>query len=237
MKKLLLIPCLFSLVLLTGCVTKPVNLTPAFWQQHDTPVAIVVTESPKEGSYVMMGSQGLLDMAVAAAVTTEVRAATHKVDASAFNEVAKEFETELTKAGFKPAIFTSNINLENLPKREDSDSDGFESDLSSIANPTGARYVLVLELVNYGALRTYYAFVPTSAPSGFAAVRGRLVDVTNKNAVVWDTGDQYPQNTVQEPIAGEWKQSPDYPNLVAAINRAILSSRQLLVDRFFESKP
>jgi hypothetical protein len=237
MKKLLLSACSLCLLLLTGCVTKPVNLTPAFWQQRDASVAVVVAESPKEGSYLMMGSQGLLDLAVAAAETTAVRAAIHRVDSASFNKVAGEFAAQLTKAGFKPVTVTERIKLADLPQREDSDSGEFEFDLSRIAKPSGARYVLMLELLNYGALRTYYAFIPTSAPSGFATVRGRLVDVANKNAVIWDTGDQYPQNTLQEPVAGEWKQAPDYPNLIAAASRAVVLSRQMLQDRFFETKP
>ncbi|MDE3084988.1 MAG: hypothetical protein KGJ37_07230, partial [Verrucomicrobiota bacterium] len=98
-------------------------------------------------------------------------------------------------------------------------------------------YVLVLELLNYGVMRTYYGFIPTSTPSGFATIRGRLVDIADKNSVIWDTGEQYPGNTVQEPVAGEWKQPPDYANLIAAANRALVRSRQFLHDRFFETKP
>lgn len=234
MKKTLL-SCLSAVtVILTGCATKPVAVPVTFWEQRSTPVAIAVAETPKQGDFVMQGNQGLLDVAIAAMVTGEVRAATKKVDATSFLKVQQEFADALREAGFVPQIVPSHVNLKKLPNRS-RDSD-FETDLTSIVKPTGCRYVLVLELLNYGALRTYYAFIPTSAPSGFAAIRGRLVD-TKDYKVLWDTGNAPLDCIVQEPVAGEWKQPPDYANLMAAADRALQRSRQFLLDRFFETRP
>ena len=233
MKNLLLLCSIVSTLWLSGCATKPIAVPTAFWEQPATPVAIVVTSTPKQGDFVMQGNQGLLDVAIAAVMTAEVRAATKKVDASRFMEVQTQFAEALTAANFVPVPITERLELAKLPARRDGD---FDRDLSAVTKANNVRYVLVLELLNYGALRSYYAFMPTSAPSGFAAVRGRLVD-TKDYKVIWDTGNAPLDCIVQEPVAGQWKQPPAYQNLMTAAERAMHRSRQYLVDRFFETKP
>lgn len=234
MKKILfLLPGLAAVLLLGGCATKPRAVPTAFWETP-VPVTIVATQLPSRGDFVMQGNQGLLDVAIAAIVTAEVRGATKRLSAASFPQVKDEFAAALREAGFEPHVHPAAVDLDRLPARPDDDD--FPRHLGSITKQTGTRYVLVLELLNYGALRTYYAFMPTSAPSGFAAIRGRLVD-TKDHKVIWDTGNSVLDCVVQEPVAGEWKEPPDYPNLMASAQRALDRSRQFLLDRFFETRP
>lgn len=234
MKKQLLSCLLILCAFLSGCATKPIAVPAAFWAQPAAAIAIVTTELPKQGDFVMQGNQGLLDVAIAAAMTSEVRAATKKVDANTFLKVRQEFSDALHEAGFSPRILPEAVNLKQLP-HANLEGD-FDYDLTGLTKSASCRYVLLLELRNYGALRAYYAFIPTAAPSGFAAIRGRLIDTQN-NKVLWDTGTAPLDGLVQEPVAGEWKQPPDYANLMAAADRALSRSRQFLLDRFFESRP
>jgi hypothetical protein len=88
---------------------------------------------------------------------------------------------------------------------------------------TGADQVLVLRLMYYGTSRSYYGFIPISEPQGFAAVDGSLIDKEHK--ILWNTGDSILDSFVKEPVVGEWKQKPDYPNLIAASERALEKSQ------------
>jgi hypothetical protein len=80
--------------------------------------------------------------------------------------------------------------------------------------------------------RAYYGFIPLSAPQGLAAVYGAMVDAKT-NHLMWHTGDSMTNAYTKEPVVGEWKEPPAYPNLTAATNRAIEKSKRVLVDKFF----
>ena len=64
-------------------------------------------------------------------------------------------------------------------------------------------------------------------------MRGCMIE-RGDHRLLWDTRWRF--GTVNEPVAGEWKEPPDYPNLLSAINRALGQSKKFLAERFFEER-
>ena len=86
----------------------------------------------------------------------------------------------------------------------------FERDLGSIASATQADRIIVYRISQFGASRAYYGFIPLSAPQGFVAVYGAMVDAKT-NKLMWHTGDSVADSFIKEPVVGEWDQPPAYP--------------------------
>lgn len=136
----------------------------------------------------------------------------------------------LSAQGFEVIQHEPLVKLDALP--ETSGDGMFERDLRGIASATGADRIIVFRLYQFGASRSYYGFIPTSPPQGLAAVYGAMVDAKS-NKLMWHTGDSLTNAFVKEPVVGEWKEPPSYPNLTAATARAIEKSKRVLVDKFF----
>jgi hypothetical protein len=218
-------------LILSGCVSGPVAVPSTFWEQTSDRVLIVLDELPEHGIYAKEGSQGLLDVAINSAMATSEAKHLKQQDADAFREIVSIFEAELTAAGFQPIVYEDAFSLKDQPKLKGKQSGQFEYDLSGLAVASDADEIIVLRLVSFGASRTYYGFIPTSQPQGYAMVQGIMVD-TEKNKILWDTGIL--EGTIKDPVVGEWNQEPDFPNLTEAMNRAVEKSKRFLKDRFFE---
>lgn len=221
---------LVSMLFLSGCATKPIAVPSGFWEQPQERVAIVLHAIPEEGHFMKEGSQGLLDLAINSAMMSEEDKHMRSLDADRFREVSGLFKEELEAAGFQPVVYGEEIDLADFPNVKNPKPDQFDRDLSELFAATGANKVIILRLTSYGAIRTYYGFIPTSDPKGAASVQGVMVD-RDTGMLMWRTGTL--EGVIREPVVGEWKESPDYPNLTAAVDRALAKSTVFLRDQFF----
>ena len=115
-------------------------------------------------------------------------------------------------------------------KRKNTKSGFFDRNLDDIFKATKADYVILLHLQNFGSTRTYYSVIPLGEPQAFASVRGIMVE-KDSYKLAWDTGSM--EGRLHEPVTGEWDQSPDFPNITAAVKRALKKAQIHLRDLFF----
>ncbi|MEQ9058462.1 MAG: hypothetical protein RLW61_03490 [Gammaproteobacteria bacterium] len=216
---------------LAACATKPQQLDQSFWQEQSSKkVAIVIAKLPDKGALYKEGGQGLLDMAISSVATQGVSRHLATLSADTFLEIRGELAERLRADGFEVVQHEPFVDLDQLPKTS---GDGlFERDLASVANATGADRIILFRLYQFGASRAYYGFIPISAPQGLAAVYGAMVDART-NKLMWHTGDSLKDAFIKEPVVGEWKEPPDYPNLTAAATRALEKSRRVMIAKFF----
>lgn len=216
---------------LSGCSTmKPVPVSLDFWEQKDKKIAVVLHEIPEHGVFMKVGNQGLLDAAINGAMTSGVAGHIETLKADTFVEVKDIFIKELQKEGFAVVDYPKTIVLKDLEKIQ-VESNCYNRDLSVIFDETDCDNIVILHLVNFGAIRSYRGFFPTSAPEGSSNVRGLMVSKVG-NQILWYTG--HTEAYVKEPAMGEWDQEPDYPNLTNAVYKALERSKTSLKENFFD---
>jgi len=216
---------------LQGCVTQPVVLKDDFWAQNNESIAVVLQEIPKQGELYKQGGQGLLDVVISSVVTKDVNTYLESLNAESFAQVQDQFSRKLIEKGFKVVKCEKKINLDKYPKVNAKDG-YYDHDLSELFNETQTDKLLILQLNQYGAIRSYYGFIPLSDPQGLAVINGLMVEKSD-NKILWFAGDGREQSYVQEPVIGAWDEPPNYPNLTAAVNRALARAQTVLLDKFF----
>ena len=190
----------------------------------------MLSKLPEKKAMFREGAEGLLDMAINSAVTEGINQKLNELDASPFLVIRDNFSEKLKEEGFKVVTYEDLIDLESYPQKEK--KAGYSpNDYSQLFEDTGADQVIIISLLGYGASRGYYGFIPTTKPQGMAAVEGVMLDRQHK--ILWNTGNSINDSFIKEPVVGEWKQKPDYPNLLAASRRALVKSQVVLMDKFF----
>lgn len=215
-----------------GCASKPVPVSPEFWEHPETRVAVAMTTLPEMGRSYREGRQGLLEMVITNALDPGEARCARTLTAERFANVAEIFRKELETAGYKAVVYKDPIDLDAASKIPH-ERGFFDRDLSSVFAETDCDALILLQLTAFGTARTYYGVSPQSEPKGYAVVRGLMIGKA-ENEILWDSGKT--EGMIREPVIGPWSQEPDYPNLTGAAHRAIEKSKKFLLERFFEER-
>lgn len=200
-------------IFLVGCASHAdVPMSESFWQNKQQKVTVAAAKAPKPQLH-KQGPQGLLDVAIANAMTNDLDKRLQQIDLSWYHRMPTSFGASLKQRGVSVVPYNSQVS-----------DDQKEYTRLAINN---SDKVLVIKLEAIGAKRDYYAMVPTGAPQGYCVMSGELINVAD-NKVLW----RYTATSAQ-PVQGAWDQPPAYPNLTNAIELAANSARQELLDSFF----
>lgn len=219
---------------LTGCASlKPMDLQPEFWQQaNNKKVAVVVFELPKPGN-AKVGSQGLLDLAINAAVSNKFDSFMSNLQFEPYSVLAEDIEKEFDQRGFDATIIKVDAKtlpvLEKTPEQKKNPAI-FRENLAAVPEFKDKDFVFMISSTQVGTVRSYYSVVPTSAPQGIYNGMARLVEVKTNEIKWWK-----PINIVK-PVNGEWDQPPSYPNVTQAVDQAIEASKKEYKNQFFSIK-
>lgn len=214
MKLFRFIPAGLILAVLTGCATQSNMPVPeGFWQNHQQKIAVTSITPPKP-SLVQAGQTGLVDMAINCAVTDKFRKHLEATDVSWANRLPNEFAQKLKQRHIKAGVYQP---LSQEP----------EDQYAGFAMRMKHDKVLVVKITSIGAVRQYYSFIPLGPPKAFCSLRGELYDPMTKQLLWRHT------SMITQPVDGEWDQPPSYPNFSRALQVAVRSAQQELVDSFF----
>ena len=119
----------------------------------------------------------------------------------------------------------SNENIEFSPYGVTKDEARYR--LSGFAKKRNLDYIFTLTVRCFGATQPD----KLAQPVGVTYAAGSLVDGST-NQLIW----QYPI-LVEEPVAGEWDQPPDYPNLRKAIEKSLEKAIRQIHASFFKGTP
>lgn len=222
----------FAATFLVSCATKRENLeiNNAFFSQPSTVVIAQISGLDKP-EYYKTGNQGLLEFAICEAVGNSISKKIHEIKASPiveeyyYNAFRKAFESK----GYKPIIATSALDREELKRFAQNEEKYAVYDLISLKNQYKANYAMILAPHAFGAKRSYYSFVPTSAPCGYAEVKFYLVNLTDNSIVGHYNG------SMEMPVVGEWDNPPEYPELVRASQDSLIKVIKNAYAYFFKT--
>lgn len=217
-------------LLLVGCAgTKPIAVAPEFWELKGKSVGIVMAPSPVGGAY-KAGSQGLLDVAISSAMAKGIDRYLQGIELYAFDVVQDSLAAGLEARGFSVRAFPDRKDVAALPQCDDCKAKGkgfYQKDLSPITAGQGLDYLLIVQVLRFGTIRSYYGFIPLSAPQALVDANGVLVDLQTHRKV-WE---QPIQRVVK--VEGPWDQPPEYPNLTKAIKAAMDGARAEVLRSLF----
>ena len=224
MKRVLVALLWLSAAVLAGCATQgPIPLDKSYWAHKPGSVGVVVVKMPKPTT-LRVGAQGLLDQAINGAMADSLTKHLNGLSMEDFrtggNAVAKHFSGQGVPTKFIP----EELDLTTLAKVERPQKGYAKVDFSALKARYGVDQLVVLEVVAAGTIRSYYGFIPTSAPKGYFSCRGMLVDLSD-NKLLWVAN-----NVQQVVVEAPWDQSDEnFPHIDTAFNRAMSDGRVTMV--------
>lgn len=228
MKKILL---LFALILLVGCSSTRIPVKNDFWGNQNKKIGIIFSESPEPNAY-KAGSQGLLDMAINEAMSSNLETHLKTIKTDQFSGIGNIFKENFAKKGINDVVviedtikfddlyyYTRNVGKKPVKKSFSSLKDKYDVD-----------FLVVFSINRYGTLRNYYSFIPLGAPQALFQVNGMMVNLLT-NEYEWYLEMDEKESTLK--IDGEWDEEPDFPNLTEALYSAMDQSQSFLTSHFF----
>ena len=102
-------------------------------------------------------------------------------------------------------------------------------DFKPIAAKYGINQLVLLTIDRIGTIRPYYGFIPLGSPAGLCQANGQLINLGN-NELLWLYTMSDKESQI--PVDGEWNQSPDYPNVDKAVQKAIKNAITVIRNDF-----
>lgn len=214
----------FSLV---SCATTK-KLGKDVFNNPDVKIGVALVEFPEAGAH-KAGSQGLLDVAINSALAAEMSAYLKGTDLSGFMPVKDKIAAKLEEKGAQVVVIDDMINLDNLPKYVDKDSNSKRTDYSYFKEKYDVDYIVLANIIAVGTSRKYYGFIPLGSPKGYCLAHGIMKD-TAEDKTTWEYTTNYKKSVVK--VDGEWDAPPDYPDLSVAVQKAITNAAEELSVNF-----
>lgn len=223
----------FAVILFTlsACSTTPIVLKETFWENKQIKIGVAVANYPEAGAF-KEGSQGLLDMAVNAALANDMQKYLKTLYPAEIDSVSDLFVENLKEKGFTVIKVDNYVNLKDYPK-SGAGSSKSEYQFSYLQKKEKIDYLLLLQVTRFGTIRSYYGMIPLGSPKAICEVKGELINLSN-NELLWKGFLEEDKATVS--VAGNWDQSPDYPNLTVAVRKAVSRAATHLQNDFFNAK-
>lgn len=215
--------------ILAGCATvqKPIPATPALFDNKDRAVAIAIEKMP-EPDQIMLGSQGLLDIAINRANAKAIVDRLRTQDFTTVSGLPESFRKGLESRQIKVVMINEPLVTEDMPKFTEGSGEGIAlRDYRPLAKKYNADKLLLVTARSLGTIRSYYGFLPLGAPQGYVALTGQMIDLSS-NRLEW-----YEQVESYTAANGEWDQAPDYENLMRAVDESTRGAVAKLRGQFF----
>lgn len=220
---------------LSACAPR-IAVSPSLWSQQGVRVGVATVVHPEAAAH-KVGAQGLLDLAINAAIASELKAHLETVRLDEFDAIRDRFAGELQSRGLQAKLIPSRIDLtpyEQFVTPAGATAEFFEKNLKTLAEKESIDLLVLLSVTRFGTIRSYYGFVPLGPPQGLCQASGRLIDLRT-NQLMWRTFASEKDSMV--PAEGTWDQPPDYRNLTDAIKKAITNAQSFLFNDFFAETP
>lgn len=232
MTKRIAVAFIGAALLASACAPSRITVKPEFWQDRQARIGVALTPRPDAGAH-KVGAQGLLDMAINAGMASDLKAHLQTLSIADFVAVRDRFAQELARRGMNVVVLPDLVDPTKFPEWGEEPpkvENLYERNLASLRAEQKLDAIVLLQVRRYGTIRSYYGFIPLSAPAGFFEAKGQMVDLRT-NALLWQT--QMTEQQASVPAEGDWDQPPSYPNLTAALRTAIGKGSEFLWKEYF----
>jgi len=225
---------LLILLFLVGCVAMvpKIDVDPKFWADKEQVIGVAIAKLPTPAS-LKSGNQGLLDVLINEANASDLDKHLASLDISSVNQLNEKVVTYLTSKNIKAVKIDSAIDIKALPELNEEQRANKPHialhDYTSLKEQYHVDKLLVITVVNVGTMRSYYGFIPTSAPVGSCSINGKIINLSN-NELEWN------QTTTQNVPSADanWDTPPEFPGLTKAVFSAYEQTQQMLINQFMQ---
>ena len=184
-----------------------------------------MTAMPKVDTHIM-GAGCLLCYAAAAMMNSSLTAHITTLPPEGLSQLKQEVFDAIAKKGATPVLIAEAIKIEDLPKFSGQQPNVALQDYSSFRQKYQIDKLLVINVTEVGAERSYSGYIPTSDPKGVLRGVGYMVDLT-KNAYEW-----YLPVDVLKSAAGNWDEPPKFPGVTNAYFQALETGKDAFLAPF-----
>jgi len=229
-----LISVLALLFMLSGCVAMQpkIDVDPKFWTDKQQVIGIAIAKLPTPMS-AKSGNQGLLDVLINNANASDLDKHLATLDLGSVNELTDRMVAYLNEKNIKSVKIEEQLDLEKLPQLTEEQTANSNQHASRDFKVLKEQYqvdkLLLISVVRVGTMRSYYGFIPTSAPVGSSVVSGQIINLSN-NQLEWS---QVATQNVPN-AEGDWDVPPNFPGLTKAVLSAYEQSQQMLLNQFMQ---
>lgn len=223
---------MFLNIFVAGCAAKRENMKiPQAVFDSKPRVVLTQTKGFEKARFYKDGPQGLfLDLAINSMMTNSLD---EKVCEVTGNQIVNEKYYDVFQKAFQERAFLASKDeklLQNVDlKKHSVDEPQFAPYDFGCLNAHSAEYALILEPFFFGVKRTYYGFIPTSAPQGHTHLRIYLVRI--KDNTVWG----YYDSPVILPVEGTWDSPPHFAEVQEAAKKALIVALAQAYTYFFQN--
>jgi len=216
-----------------GCATMVhyFGMEDKFWEDKSATIGVAIAKLPQAHT-VKSGNQGLLDVAINNANASDLEKALNTVDLTTIKQLASKMTAYLTQKGFQVKQIATPIDVAKLPdtEKQNDESKGIyyaKKDFASLKSSLGVDKLVLISVNVVGTIRSYYGFIPTGDPSGYAVLKGMVINLSN-NQMEWN---ELASETVEHD-PGEWDTPPKFASLTKAMKKAYVQSQSNLFNGF-----
>jgi hypothetical protein len=210
---------------LTGCATPPqppVDISNNFWQEKNKTIGVIMSDIP-EPETTIVGANCLLCYGVAAAANSSLDKHLKTIPTEDVAILKQKVLDLLTQRGMKAELLDDDIVVTKLAKFKSKEPNVAKKDFTSFQKRS-LDYLLVIDVHQVGAHRTYASYVPTSDPLSVFSGQAYIIDLkTNKYA--W----YFPFNH-KKPADLEWDEPPSFPGLTNSLYEVITLGHDSITD-------
>ena len=224
---------LLIVIAMSGCaaITPNFGVKKDFWQNKSATIGVAVAKLPKAQA-VKAGTQGLLDIAINNANADDLEKALNTVDISTVRQMAAKMSAYLAQKGFRVKQIAAPIDVEKLTDNEKQNDEAkgifySKKNFAALKTSLGVDKLVLISVNAVGTIRSYYGFIPLGDPSGYAALNGTVINLSN-NQMEWN---QIVTQTVAHD-AGDWDTPPNFASLTKAMKLAYGQSQSILLNDF-----
>lgn len=195
------------------------------------PSSVVITQVSglEEPGFYRRGNQGVVDFMVSDIMTDSMQEKLRQMKADTIlnDYYYKRYGSRLASRSMNVTEVKNPINKKSLQSDPNDDLQHAPYDFRFLKKSYGADYAMVLDPHSFGVIRSYYGFIPTSAPKGYADLSIYFVDLSNNSIV-----GEY-KASIEQTVEGEWDTPPEYASLTRASKDALAKALSDAYTYFF----
>ncbi|MCL1051494.1 hypothetical protein L2755_17940 [Shewanella abyssi] len=213
----------FASIFLGGCAAKiqpPVPLDANALKSAEAKVGVITSNIPVPETTIS-GADCLLCYAVAAAANSSLDKHLKTIPVDDIKNLKLELTQILADKGVNAVALEGYIDVSKLKKKKSKELNVALKDYSSYKDK-GINYLLVIDVAQVGAYRSYSSYVPTMDPVATFSGTAYIVDLETNKYVLYKPFNNRKASDLQ------WDEPPLFPGLTNSLYEVIATGKDAI---------
>ncbi|MDR9764682.1 hypothetical protein RJP56_01255 [Shewanella baltica] len=221
--KSILLALTFATMLLGGCATKMQAVVPLdsnMLKNKDVKVGVIMSDVAVPETYIT-GADCLLCYAAASAANSSLDSHLKTIPVDDIKNLKSEITQLMLEKGISAVALEGEIEVGELKKTKSQELNTAPRDYS-IYKTKDINYLLVIEVYQVGAYRTYSSYIPTMDPVASFSGVAYIVDLSNNKYILYKPFSNRKASDL------EWDEPPTFPGLTNSLYEVIATGKDAI---------